>query len=154
MDKYKSLKQLKRIISFLRSKSKRIVFTNGCFDLLHSGHVRLLSKAKSLGDVLIIGLNSDNSVRRIKKKGRPVQNLIDRVVLLTALESVDYIISFNEDTPDKLIKNLRPDVLVKGGDYKLKDIVGREYVKKVVRVKLKKNKSTTNLIKKIKKVLA
>lgn len=108
---------------------KSIVFTNGCFDILHPGHTDYLSKAKALGDILVLGLNSDESVQRLKGKHRPIQNLQARALVLSALASVDYIISFEDDTPLYLIETIKPAVLVKGGDYTVESIVGAEKVK-------------------------
>jgi rfaE bifunctional protein nucleotidyltransferase chain/domain len=129
MNKLLSPKRLTLILRRLRSKGKRIVFTNGCFDILHVGHVDYLSMARKMGDVLVIGLNSDSSVRKIKGKGRPVNSQLDRARVLSALEPVDYISIFGESTPEKLIKRLRPDILVKGGDWKLDNIVGGKFVR-------------------------
>ncbi|GMR00557.1 MAG: hypothetical protein BMS9Abin18_1420 [Zetaproteobacteria bacterium] len=112
-----------------RSQGKRIVFTNGCFDLLHPGHINYLEKARALGDVLIIGLNDDDSVRRLKGPTRPINPLPDRAIMLTALKSVDMVVAFPEDTPLELIKSLMPDVLVKGGDYEPDSIVGAKEVR-------------------------
>ena len=137
----------------VRRRGKRIVFTNGVFDILHRGHVEYLAKAKSFGDVLIVGLNSDASVRRLKGKNRPVQKQADRAVILLALEAVDYVVIFGEDTPQKLIEQVRPDVLVKGADYKISEIVGAEFVKSyggsVRRVRLTKGRSTSGVLKKL-----
>ena len=137
----------------LRLKDKKIVFTNGCFDILHVGHVRYLDKAKRLGDILVVGLNSDCSVREIKGSGRPLNKELDRATVLSALSAVDYVVIFSESTPEKIIKKLMPDILVKGGDWKIKDIVGGEFVKscggRVVSIPFVKGYSTTALIKKI-----
>jgi len=138
----------------LRRKGRRVVFTNGCFDLLHPGHVALLEKAGSLGDVLVVGLNSDASVRRQRKgPGRPILGQRDRATLLAALAAVDYVTIFGEDTPLKTIEHLRPDVLVKGSDWDAGAIVGSEEVRswggRVVRVTLRAGYSTTKLIRKI-----
>ena len=132
-----------------RAKGERVVFTNGVFDLLHAGHVTLLEKARALGDCLVVGINSDASVRRLKGRQRPLAALSDRLKLLAALQSVDYVTAFGEDTPQKLIEKLKPSVLVKGGDYRLDQIVGREVVRRVVRIPLVKGRSTSALIKKI-----
>jgi D-beta-D-heptose 7-phosphate kinase/D-beta-D-heptose 1-phosphate adenosyltransferase len=140
---------LSRTLSRLKKQKKTIVFTNGCFDLLHIGHVTAFRKAKSLGDVLVVGINSDASLKRLKGPKRPLVNEKDRARVLAALECVDYVTVFGEDTPYALIKALGPDILVKGGDYRLEDIVGRDLVKRVVRVPLVKGKSTTALIAKI-----
>ena len=116
------------IIKKIKAERKKIVFTNGCFDLLHVGHIRYLSQAKKLGDFLIIGLNSDRSVKKLKGKGRPINSFEDRATLLSALNSVDLVIKFKEQTPENLIKDIVPDVLVKGGDYNIEDIVGYQIV--------------------------
>ena len=116
------------IIKKVKVERKKIVFTNGCFDLLHVGHIRYLAQAKKLGDFLIIGLNSDSSVKALKGKDRPINSFEDRAVLLSALTSVDLVIIFEELTPENLIKEIVPDVLVKGGDYNIEDIVGFQTV--------------------------
>ena len=116
------------IIKKIKAERKKIVFTNGCFDLLHVGHIRYLSQAKKLGDFLIIGLNSDRSVKKLKGKDRPINSFEDRAILLSALNSVDLVIKFEEQTPENLIKDIVPDVLVKGGDYNIEDIVGYQTV--------------------------
>ena len=116
------------IIKKIKAERKKIVFTNGCFDLLHVGHIRYLSQAKKLGDFLIIGLNSDRSVKKLKGKDRPINSFEDRATLLSALNSVDLVIKFEEQTPEDLIKDIVPDVLVKGGDYNIEDIVGYQIV--------------------------
>jgi rfaE bifunctional protein nucleotidyltransferase chain/domain len=156
MNKLLSPKRLTLILRRLRSKGKRIVFTNGCFDILHVGHVDYLSMARKMGDVLVIGLNSDSSVRKIKGKGRPVNSQLDRARVLSALEPVDYISIFGESTPEKLIKRLRPDILVKGGDWKLDNIVGGKFVRscggKVRRIPFVKGYSTTSVLKKIERL--
>lgn len=113
MDKIKSREVLKEVIDKFRS-SKTIVFTNGCFDIIHRGHIEYLIYAKNLGDILVVGVNTDESVRRLKGSGRPLNKLEDRMVVLAALEMVDYVVPFNEDTPYDLISYLRPHVLVKG----------------------------------------
>ena len=113
---------------FGRPRDRKLVFTNGCFDVLHPGHVEFLAQAKDLGDVLVVGLNSDASVRRLKGEGRPLLAEADRAAVLAALRSVDVVTLFDEDTPLELISALLPDVLVKGGDYDLNGIVGRETV--------------------------
>ena len=116
------------IIKKIKAERRKIVFTNGCFDLLHVGHIRYLSQAKKLGDFLIIGLNSDRSVKKLKGKDRPINSFEDRATLLSALNSVDLVIKFEEQTPENLIKDIVPDVLVKGGDYNIEDIVGYQIV--------------------------
>jgi rfaE bifunctional protein nucleotidyltransferase chain/domain len=147
--KLKSPKNLKNILDKLKGQGKKVVFTNGCFDLLHPGHIKLLKEAKSKGDILVVGLNSDQSVRKIKGKGRPVLNQKARVTVLSALEYVDFIVIFGEPTPYKIIKYLRPNYLVKGSDWEEKKIVGRNLVERVFRVKLLNNYSTTSIIDKI-----
>ena len=133
-----------------RPRDLRLVFTNGCFDILHRGHVEYLEFARSLGDALVIGLNSDESVRRLKGPSRPVNPAEDRAVVLAALEAVDYVTIFSEDTPLSLISDLLPDVLVKGGDYTPETVVGAEAVEaaggRVVIAPLLPGRSTTNLI--------
>ncbi|ACC98734.1 RfaE bifunctional protein [Elusimicrobium minutum Pei191] len=142
---------LEKFIAKNRKAGKKIVFTNGCFDILHAGHVSVLEFSKSKGDVLVLGLNTDASVKRLKGPSRPINKQADRALVTAGLESVDAVAFFNEDTPLNLIKLVKPDVLVKGGDYKAQDIVGREYAKKVVRFPLLKGRSTTNTICKINK---
>lgn len=139
-------KEMQTECAKLKKKGKKIVFTNGCFDLLHLGHVSLFQKAKSMGDVLIVAINSDKSLKGLKGPKRPLVGEKDRAKLLLALKPVDYVVVFGEQTPKEILQELRPDILVKGGDYKLEDIVGREYVKKVYRYPFVKGKSTTNLI--------
>ncbi len=112
----------------LREQGRQIVFTNGCFDILHAGHVRYLDQARALGDVLILGLNSDESVKRLKGAGRPINSEEDRALVLAGLSAVDYICIFEEDTPYYLIKALEPDILVKGGDWQPSQIVGSDIV--------------------------
>ncbi|MBR4591769.1 MAG: D-glycero-beta-D-manno-heptose 1-phosphate adenylyltransferase [Elusimicrobiaceae bacterium] len=140
---------LSRFLAQARAAGKKIVFTNGCFDILHAGHVSILEFSRSKGDELIVGLNSDASVRRLKGSSRPVNTQADRALVLAALQSVSAVCIFEEDTPYNLIKLVQPDVLVKGGDYKPQEIVGREFAKKVVRFSLLKGRSTTNIIKKV-----
>ncbi|MCF7888372.1 MAG: adenylyltransferase/cytidyltransferase family protein [Candidatus Omnitrophica bacterium] len=151
MTKTKNIKSLKKIIQNLKKQGKKIVFTNGCFDLMHPGHIKILKKAKASGDILIVGLNSDKSVKINKGKKRPLLNQKARATLLSAIEYVDYITIFNQKTPYDLIKTLRPDILVKGQDWSKNQVIGRKIAKKVVQVKLAKGYSTTNIINKIKK---
>ncbi len=125
-----SLPELKSIRSGLKSDNKKVVFTNGVFDLIHSGHIDYLSKAKKLGDVLIVGLNTDESVTRIKGIKRPILKQAERAFIISNLKPVDYVIFFNEDTPEKLISELIPDILVKGADWAMDKIVGKEIVEK------------------------
>jgi rfaE bifunctional protein nucleotidyltransferase chain/domain len=151
--KIKARKELLRIINDLKAKGKRIVFTNGCFDLLHIGHVRYLEDAKALGDVLVVGVNSDASVQKLKGVKRPILPEKERGEILSGLGCIDYITLFNETDPLKLITFLRPDVLVKGGDWTKEQIVGKEVVEKsggeVVTIPFVKGASTSNLIKTI-----
>jgi len=136
-----------------KKKNQRIVFTNGCFDILHIGHVRYLSEAKSQGDVLVVGLNSDASVRKIKEEQRPIVDQDQRAEILASLKCVDYVTIFNDADPFELISAIKPDVLVKGADWKEEDIIGADVVKanggKVVRVPVVPESSTTDIIKKI-----
>jgi len=127
--KLRSLNALSKRLHALRRHGDRVVFTNGCFDVLHVGHLRLLQKAKRLGDFLIVGLNSDTSVRRLKGPKRPIHKACDRAELLSGLEAVDCIVIFSEKTPEKLIRRIRPHVLVKGGDWKRHEIVGGSFVR-------------------------
>ena len=147
----KSRKDLSLTIKHLKSEGKKIVFTNGCFDILHLGHVKYLEMAKSFGDVLIVGVNSDTSVKRLKGKSRPINPEYDRAYLLAALDVVDFVTIFDEDTPYELIKALKPDILVKGGDYKGKEVVGSDIVKEVRLVDFVDGKSTTNIIERVKR---
>jgi len=148
-----SLKKFVKIRKKLKKEGKTVVFTNGCFDILHKGHVHLLKRAKKLGDILIVGLNSDSSVKRIKGEKRPIFSVKDRAFVLSSIDVVDYIVIFNEDTPLKVIKAIEPDVLVKGADWDKKSIVGREIVEslggKVVRIPVLKGFSTTSVIEKL-----
>ncbi len=149
-----SRETLRHNIALQRFLSKKIVFTNGCFDILHLGHIEYLSKAHDLGDYLIIGLNTDDSVRRLKGAGRPVQDEKARAHVLASLRFVDAVVLFDEDTPYELIKQIVPDVLVKGSDYKEQDVVGADIVKaaggEVAIVELTPGYSTTGLIEKLK----
>ncbi len=142
------------IIEKWKKEGKKIVFTNGCFDIIHAGHVDYLEKAKKLGDILIVGLNSDSSVKRIKGESRPINNQEHRMKVLNALKPVDLVIIFDEDTPEKLIKEIKPDVLVKGGDWKIENIVGSDFVKsyggKVQTIDFIYDISTTKIIQKVK----
>ena len=137
-----------------RSSGKKIVFTNGCFDVLHRGHIEYLAQASDMGDILIIGLNTDNSVKRLKGESRPVNDQHARSLLLAALSFVDAVTLFDEDTPFNLIKTIMPDILVKGGDYKKEDIVGHDIVKanggKVITIPLTEGYSTTGMIERMK----
>jgi D-beta-D-heptose 7-phosphate kinase/D-beta-D-heptose 1-phosphate adenosyltransferase len=151
--KVKNLDVLESLINREQEKGKRVVFTNGCFDLLHAGHVKYLQKARSFGDLLILGLNSDASVRRLKGANRPLIDEEERAHLLAALDCIDYVVLFDEDTPLRLIETLKPDILVKGGDYTREGVVGHEVVEsyggRVELVEFVDGKSTTGIIEKI-----
>lgn len=148
-----SLNELRTALAIEREAGHRIVFTNGVFDLIHPGHVRYLREARSYGDVLVVGLNSDVSVRRLKGNQRPILSESERTKILAALEMVDYVALFSEDTPLDLIKVVQPDVLVKGGDYELNQIVGRKEVEsaggKVVTMPFISGKSSSNVLERI-----
>ena len=146
----KNWDEILTIVSELKDKGKKIIFTNGCFDILHIGHVKYLEEAKSLGDVLILGLNSDHSVKKLKGKNRPINTQADRAYILASLEVVDYLVIFEEDTPFELIKLIKPDVLVKGSDYKGKKVVGQDIAKELKLVQFIDGVSTTNTIKRLK----
>jgi len=144
-----SLVKFTKILDYLRKSKKKIIFTNGCFDILHLGHVKYLEKAKKLGDVLIVGVNSDDSVSRLKGKNRPVNRINDRCCVLASLKSVDYVIPFSEDTPIELIRTIVPDILVKGGDYKDREVIGEKIARELVLIDFEEGKSTSNIISKI-----
>jgi D-beta-D-heptose 7-phosphate kinase / D-beta-D-heptose 1-phosphate adenosyltransferase len=146
----KSLTEIVQLTKELKSRDKKIVFTNGCFDILHSGHINYLEEAKSYGDVLILGLNSDRSVKALKGSKRPINNQQDRAYIVAALEAVDFVVIFDEDTPYKLIKLIKPHILVKGGDYKGKTVVGEDIVQELKLVNFIEGKSSSNTIEKIK----
>lgn len=156
MNKSITLVRLTKLRRQWKRQGRKVVFTNGCFDILHRGHVEYLRKAKKLGDILIVGLNSDRSVRALKGPGRPLQPQEDRAAILSALSAVDYVVIFNDLTPRKLIETLKPDVLAKGADYRQSEIVGADVVKsyggRVVRVPLFKGKSTSDLLRQVKKL--
>lgn len=151
--KLKGVPGLAGILARARSLGKRVVFTNGCFDIIHPGHVTYLSKAKKLGDILVIGLNSDSSVHAIKGRGRPINDERSRAIVLSALSFVDYIVIFGESTPENIIRKLKPDILVKGADWKGKDVAGADFVRsrggRVVMMPFVKGFSTTSIIKKM-----
>jgi len=153
-NKLKTWEEITSIIKGLKNQNKKIVFTNGCFDILHSGHVQYLTEAKELGDILILGLNSDSSVKRLKGNDRPINNEQERVIVLSALYSISYIVIFEDDTPYKLINHIKPDILVKGGDWKPKDIVGSDivgsYNGEVKSLSFIDGKSSTDIINKLK----
>ena len=145
----KTFDEIKTLSSKLHNQGKKIVFTNGCFDILHVGHVKYLEVAKSYGDVLILGLNADSSVRKLKGPTRPINTQDDRAYILASLESVDYVVIFEEETPYELIKLIKPHVLVKGGDYEGKEVVGQDIADELKLVQFVDGKSTTNTIKRI-----
>ncbi len=147
MDNIKTFKEIKNL------KNKKIVFTNGCFDILHIGHIRYLSLAKSLGDILVVGVNSDSSVKRLKGPKRPINNENNRKEMLLSLKSVDFVLIFNEDTPLNLIEKINPNILVKGGDWSIDKIIGADFVIKnggeVLSLPFVDGESTTNTIKNV-----
>jgi len=145
----KTQKEINVLSSKLKENGKKLVFTNGCFDILHAGHVRYLETAKSFGDILMVGVNSDESVKNLKGKTRPINNQQDRALLIASLEAVDYVVIFNEDTPYELIKTIKPHTLVKGGDYEGQKVVGQDLVTELKLVNFIEGKSTTNTIEKI-----
>lgn len=152
-DSLTNISELIEIRKKLKQTGKKVVFTNGCFDIIHAGHVDYLSKAKDCGDILIVGLNSDSSVREIKGIDRPIVNENERAYILTQLKPVDFVVLFNEPTPKQLIEQLLPDVLVKGADWAIENIVGRDIVElnggEVRTIKFITEQSTTNIIKKV-----
>jgi rfaE bifunctional protein nucleotidyltransferase chain/domain len=156
MNKLFPKETLKEQLNGLRQEGKTIVFTNGCFDILHVGHVRYLREAKKLGDVLVLALNSDTSVRAIKGEKRPLVPEDERADIMAALESIDYVILFDDPTPQRLIEYLRPDILVKGGDWAEGAIAGADFVKaaggRVLTIPLTEGRSTTNIVEKIRQV--
>jgi len=152
--KLKTWTEIALIVKDLKDADKKIVFTNGCFDIIHVGHVEYLQEAAELGDNLIIGLNSDNSVERLKGKSRPINSQVDRAKVLSGLGNVSYIVIFEEDTPYMLIEHIKPDVLVKGGDWKPEEIVGSDIVLanggSVQSLSYKEGHSTSSIINKMK----
>lgn len=150
-DKILSLPRLLKKLPILRRQGKTIAFTNGCFDLMHVGHVKYLQEARRKGNrILIVGLNSDASIRRIKGTDRPIAGQKSRLAVVAALESVDFVVVFGEETPEKLISAIRPDILVKGADWKGRPIAGDKFVKKVEFIRYVPGFSTTKIIEKIK----
>jgi rfaE bifunctional protein nucleotidyltransferase chain/domain len=147
--------QIIEIASSAKKSGKKIVFTNGCFDLIHPGHTEYLARAKSEGDLLVVGLNSDDSVKRIKGSCRPINNELARAFVLSALKSVDFVTIFDEDTPFELIKAILPDILIKGGDYNINTIVGTDIVSenggRVIVIPFISGYSTSAIIEKIKR---
>ena len=152
-DKIISLEELKARIESWKANGEKIVFTNGCFDILHRGHVEVLAKTADLGDKLIIGLNSDSSIKKLKKGNRPIVDEKSRALLLAAFSFVDAIVLFSEQTPINLIAEIKPDILAKGGDYEIQEIVGHNIVQrnagKVITIPLTEGFSSTNIIDKI-----
>jgi len=152
-DKIKTVEQLRPLFDVLRAVDKKIVFTNGCFDIIHTGHTRYLAKARSFGDILVVAVNSDASVRGIKGEKRPVNPEAERAEVLAALGSVDFVVIFDEPDPYKIIAALQPDVLVKGGDWPVEKIIGRDIIEArggtVMRVPYIEGASTTGIIEKI-----
>ena len=149
MGKTLNWQELKAVVDDLKAEGKKIVFTNGCFDIIHIGHVRYLREARALGDVLVIGLNSDKSVSSIKPN-RPINPQTYRTEVLSSLEMVDYVVLFDQETPYELIKLIRPDVLVKGGDWKKEEIVGSDIAKETYSLPYVEGVSTTEIIERIK----
>ena len=145
----KTLEEITIISSELKKRGKKIIFTNGCFDILHAGHVHYLEVAKNYGDILILGVNTDRSVRELKGAGRPINNQLDRAYILAALDAVDYVVMFDEDTPYNLIKAVEPHILVKGGDYEGQAVVGEDIANELKLVSIVDGKSTTKTIEKI-----
>lgn len=150
MGRLVTLNELLRLRETWRRAGQRLVFTNGCFDILHRGHVEYLQQARTHGDILVVGLNSDESVARLKGEGRPIVPQEDRAVILAALACVDYVVYFAQDTPDELIRALAPEVLVKGADYQVNEIVGHDVVQaaggQVVRIPLTPGRATRDII--------
>ena len=150
MNYLKSLEEIKLIRSALKADNKKVVFTNGCFDLIHAGHIDYLNKAKALGDILIVGLNTDNSVKRLKGDKRPIINENERAEIISNIKPVDYVIFFDEETPSELINELVPDVLIKGADWKIDEIVGGKTVLanggEVKTIKFVNDQSTSKII--------
>jgi D-beta-D-heptose 7-phosphate kinase / D-beta-D-heptose 1-phosphate adenosyltransferase len=145
----KTWSEISSIVKELKNKDRKIIFTNGCFDILHVGHVKYLEKTKSFGDILILGLNSDESVRRLKGRNRPINSQDDRAYILASLEVIDYVVIFDDDTPYKLIKSIQPHILVKGGDYKGQKVVGEDLVDELKLVEFIDGKSSTQTIEKL-----
>ncbi len=146
--------KLIEVVKNKKKDGKKVVFTNGCFDILHPGHIKLLTKAKKLGDILVVAVNSDKSIKELKGNGRPINRLKDRLELLRSMNMIDFIIEFSEKTPINLIKSIKPDILVKGNDYNINEVVGADFVQKyggiVKLIELKQGYSTTNIIQQLK----
>ncbi len=150
VDQVKTIYEITKITKSLKNEGRKIVFTNGCFDILHAGHVKYLNKSKDLGDILIVGLNSNQSVKSIKGVNRPINDELDRALILSSLKAVDYVVIFKEDSPLNLINAIKPNVLVKGGDYQGEKVVGAEIADELKYIDFVEGKSTTSIIKKIK----
>ena len=152
----RNLKDLKALCVSYESNNKKIIMTNGCFDILHAGHTYILEESKKLGDILIVALNSDLSVKKIKSKNRPIVSELDRAYVLSCLSSVDYIILFDNESPEEIICEILPDILIKGSDYRGKKVAGEDCLtrngKKVVLIDLIKGKSSTSIIDKVSKL--
>jgi rfaE bifunctional protein nucleotidyltransferase chain/domain len=155
-NKIKTVAELCPLLDILRGTGKRIIFTNGCFDIIHTGHTRYLAQAKSYGDLLVVAVNSDASVRKIKGEKRPLNSQADRMETLAALEAVDFVTVFDEPDPYRVISELKPDILVKGGDWPIEKIIGRDVVEarggRVINVPYVEGASTTGIIEKILKM--
>jgi rfaE bifunctional protein nucleotidyltransferase chain/domain len=153
LNKIKTVAELRPLLDILRGTGKKIIFTNGCFDIIHTGHTRYLTQAKSYGDLLVVAVNSDASVRKIKGEKRPINSQVDRMETLAALETVDFVTVFDEPDPYRIISELKPDVLVKGGDWPIEKIIGRDVVEarggRVINVPYVEGASTTGIIEKI-----
>ena len=145
------IKTKDKLLQIFKNINKKIIFTNGCFDILHLGHIKYLEKAKNLGDILVVGLNSDKSVKRLKGQNRPINNEFQRACMLSALYFVDFVVIFDEDTPYELIKSIKPDILVKGKDYMNKEVIGSDLVDRVELIDFEEGFSTTKIIEKIQK---
>lgn len=148
LNKIFTLPQLEQFLAEQRQQGKTIAFTNGCFDILHAGHVSILEFSKNQADILVLGINSDASVKRLKGPTRPINREEDRALVCASLQAVDAVVLFEQDTPYELIKAIKPDVLIKGADYKEENVVGREFAKKVALFPILEGRSTTNTIKK------
>ena len=147
-----SLNSLQPILETEKRRGRKIVFTNGCFDIIHAGHIHYLCKARELGDILVVGLNSDASVRKLKGDDRPINNEQDRAFVLSGLKAVDYVVIFEEETPCNLIRTISPQLLVKGGDYAVEEIVGREFADETIVLPFIDGKSTSSTIEAIRKL--
>ncbi len=145
----KYIYHLDDFLKILDTKSNKIVFANGCFDLLHQGHIHLLNQAKHLGDILIVAINTDASIKKLKGESRPIETLDTRIKKIAALSVVDYIIAFDEDTPLQLIQKIKPNIIVKGSDYNASDVVGADIAEQVVIIPLLDDYSTTKIIEKL-----